>query len=134
MPGNSNKEAAVALATLASPVRSVKLSIARSFRLTIQPGAGEPDMLDETSVPCVHQVQVAVLCLDQVRVRELEAAVLRFAFISLGRPRIVSRIGDAGIGSPRQPGGDLSIARLPGGQAMLVFKQINAFPAFSVIG
>src|SRR5450759_4050468 len=97
--GNSSKEAAVALATLASPARSVKFGIGQFFHALIQPCARELDMFDKASVPGIDEMEVAAVRLNQVRVGELETADLRLAFISPGGFRIASCIGDARLGS-----------------------------------
>src|ERR1039457_5098922 len=128
MPVSSSKEAAVALATLASPVRSVKFGIGQFFHALIQPCAGELDMFDEASVPGVDEMEVAVVRLNQVRVGELEITDLCLAFISPGGFRIASCVGDARLGSLGSFTGGLHIARWFGGLAALVFQLVNRFP------
>src|SRR5450631_1418606 len=114
-PGNSSNEVAVALATLASPVRSVTFVIANFFHFVnfsnalIQPRTRELHVFDEAPVPGIDKMEVAVARLNQIRIGKLETAGLRLAFISLCGFLIARCVGDARLGSLGQFTGSLQI-------------------------
>src|SRR5512135_1184487 len=57
-----------------SPVRSVSSCIVVLFQMTVQPHLVECNVLDEYAVPGISEMNIAVVCLDQVGIGELEVA------------------------------------------------------------